>query len=236
MISRASRASRASRIEAAWDAERPSRGARLLYGAARTVLVGFCYLWFRMSVEGREHVPIQGAFILAPIHRSNLDTPIVASVTRRPLRFMGKDSLWAAHPVAAWVLSALGGFPVSRGTADRDALRRCQAILQAGQPLVLYPEGTRRHGERVTDTFDGPAFLALRTGVPIIPVGIAGSERAQRRGTKMIRPVKVRVVVGPPIVAHRAGQGRATSRRAVRELTEQVAAAVQTQFDAARRA
>jgi 1-acyl-sn-glycerol-3-phosphate acyltransferase len=227
---------RPRRVDAAWNVARPSRAARAFYGTARTVLVGLCYLWFRMSVEGRHHIPTRGAFILAPVHRSNLDTPIVAAVTRRPLRFMGKDSLWASHKVVAWVLSALGGFPVARGTADRDALRRCQAILEAGQPLVLYPEGTRKRGDVVEEVFDGPAFLALRTGVPIIPVGIAGSEAAQGRGATWIRPVKVRVVVGPPIRPARAETGRATSRRAVRALTEELQQAVQTQFDAARRA
>ena len=88
--------------------------ARAFYAMARAVCVGFCRLWFRMSVEGLEHVPATGAFVLAPVHRSNMDTPIVSVVTRRRLRYMGKDSLWKKS-FPRWALSALGGFPVTRG-------------------------------------------------------------------------------------------------------------------------
>jgi 1-acyl-sn-glycerol-3-phosphate acyltransferase len=223
-----------SRLDAAWNLSRPSPPARLFYAVCRFVLVGLCYLWFRLEVTGREHVPAHGGFILAPVHRSNLDTFIVASVTRRPLRFMGKDSLWQANRAFGWLLSALGAFPVARGTADRDALRRCQTVLEAGQPLVLYPEGTRQFGPDVQPIFDGPAFLAVRTGVPIIPVGIGGSERAQRKGSKLIRPAKVRVIVGEPIVPPIRDQGaRAASRRAVREVTTELHDALQPLFDRA---
>ncbi len=223
-----------ARIDAAWNSERPSIGARAFYAAAWVVLVGFSYLWFRMRVQGREHVPKHGGFILAPVHRSNLDTPIVAGVTRRPLRFMGKDGLWKANKAFGWMISSLGAFPVSRGTVDRDALRRCQTVLEAGQPLVLYPEGTRQFGPKLNELYDGPAFLALRTGVPIIPVGIGGSERAQRKGSKFVRPTKVRVVIGAPIHPPERGEGRATSRRAVRELTERLDRELQALFDEAR--
>lgn len=221
------------RLHAGWDSPRPSLATRAFYAAAWVVLVGFCYVWFRMRVEGRQHVPRTGAFILAPVHRSNLDTPIVAGVTRRAMRFMGKDGLWEANRQFGWMISALGAFPVSRGVADRDALRRCQQVLEAGQPLVLYPEGTRKSGPVVEDCFDGPAFLALRTGVPIVPVGIGGSERAQAKGSKFVRPAKVHVIIGAPILPERPPEGRATSRRAVRELTARVRDEVQRLFDEA---
>ncbi|MPY93769.1 MAG: 1-acyl-sn-glycerol-3-phosphate acyltransferase [Acidimicrobiia bacterium] len=223
----------ADRIDAAWNTAQPSRPARSFYAVARGLLVGGCYAWFRLEVDGRERVPGSGPFILAPVHRSNLDTPIVASVTRRPLRFMGKDSLWRANTLFSWVLSALGGFPVHRDSADREALRRCEAVLRAGQPLVLYPEGSRRSGPIVEGVKDGPAFLALRTGTPIVPVGIGGSERAQPKGRRLIRPVKVHVVVGEPLVPAVRGEGRATSRRAVREFSEQLHGELQALFDEA---
>ncbi|MEA3214743.1 MAG: CMP/dCMP kinase, partial [Acidimicrobiia bacterium] len=147
------------RLSAAWDTPKPARATREFYRLGRNLLVLLCTLWLRMRVEGKEKVPKAGGFILAPVHRSNLDTPIAAAVTRRPLRYMGKDSLWKANRFFAWVLSALGGFPVARGTADREALRRCQVILEAGQVLVLFPEGTRKFGPRVEELYDGPAFL-----------------------------------------------------------------------------
>ncbi len=218
----------------AWGVEIASRRARYLYVICRGVLVGLCYLGFRMEVQGRQNVPRTGGFILAPVHRSNLDTPMVASVTRRQLRFMGKDGLWQANALFGRFLSALGAFPVARGSVDREALRRCQQILEAGQPLVLYPEGTRQNGPVLHELFDGPAFLALRTGLPIVPVGIGGSERAQGKGQTFIRPTKVRLVVGPPIYPTPKGNGRATSRRAVRELTDQLRVELQELFDQSR--
>ena len=221
------------RHDAAWNTARPSLGARCFYRVARTACVVFCTVWLRMRVEGREHVPASGAFVLAPVHRSNLDTPIVAGVSRRPLRYMGKDSLFRDHRFFGWMLSALGGFPVARGTADRDALRRCQVILESGQPLVLFPEGTRRFGPVVEDLHDGPAFLACRAGVPIVPVGIGGSEKAQQKGRRFIRPAKVRVVIGAPLPPPSREEGQVTSRKAVKELTDRLQVELQVLFDRA---
>lgn len=83
--------------------------SRVFYWLIRSLIKVFCRIYFRLGVYGRENIPQSGAFILAPIHRSNVDTPIVSVVTKRRLRFMGKDSLWKVKPVGA-VLSALGGF------------------------------------------------------------------------------------------------------------------------------
>ena len=136
--------------------------------------------------------------MLAPIHRSYIDTPISSCLTRRRLRFMGKDTLWR-NGVSGWLLSSLGGFPVTRGTADREALRRCVAVLEAGEPLVLFPEGERKSGPTVQPLFDGAVYVALRAGVPIVPVGIGGSERVMPKGARFIHPHKVHVIVGAPI-------------------------------------
>lgn len=209
----------------------PTRGEQAFYKVARGVLVGACRLWFRLRVEGTHHLPRSGPVILAPVHRSNLDTPIVAATTTRMLRFMGKDSLWSHSRVVGRLLDALGAFPVARGTADREALRRCQDVLESGQPLVLFPEGTRRSGPVVEDVFDGPAFLAVRTGAPIVPIGIAGSELAQPRGSRWIRPVRVHVVVGAPIRPPEGGTRM--SRRAVREITAKLEGELQVLLDLA---
>jgi 1-acyl-sn-glycerol-3-phosphate acyltransferase len=222
------------RLEAAWDTPKPALATRLFFAVGRALLVGFCRVWLRLDVVGREKLPASGPFIMAPVHRSNLDTPIVAALTRRPLRYLGKDSLWKANKLFAWVLSALGGVPVARGSADREALRRCMVILRAGQPLVLFPEGTRQHGPQVEPLFDGPAYLAVKEGVPIVPVGIGGSEGAQQKGRKFIRPVKVCVIAGDPIVPPVVGEGRAAARPAVKALTEQLHTEIQKLFDDAR--
>ncbi|MDQ1425114.1 MAG: 1-acyl-sn-glycerol-3-phosphate acyltransferase, partial [Acidimicrobiaceae bacterium] len=169
-------------------------GARVFYAFGRALVVGSLKAWNRVEVTGGEHVPDRGPFILAPVHRSNLDTPFAAATTRRRLRFMGKDSLWKVRP-SGWLLSALGGFPVTRGSADREALKRCLDLLRAGEPLVLFPEGERKSGPLVQPLFDGPAYLASKANVPIVPVGIGGSERAMAKGARWIKPAKVYIVV-----------------------------------------
>ena len=205
--------------------------SRVAYAITRIVVAGCTRLWTRLSVEGREHVPMTGAFVLAPVHRSNMDTPISSCLTRRRLRFMGKDSLWKHRP-AAWLLSSLGGFPVARGTADRQALQRCIAVLAGGEPLVLFPEGERKSGPLVQPLFAGAAYVALKAGVPIVPVGIGGSERVMPKGAKFIHPHKVHVVIGAPITAPNAAGGR-VPRPVVREVTDELYATLQRLFDEA---
>jgi 1-acyl-sn-glycerol-3-phosphate acyltransferase len=206
------------------------RAQLLFYRVVRGILVAFDRVYWRLTVDGLDQVP-DGPFVLAPVHRSNVDTPLVAAVTTRRLRYMGKDTVWK-YRLPGWILSALGGFPVRRGIADREALRRCVEVLEGGEPLVVFPEGTRQSGPLVQPLFEGAAYLACRTGVPIVPVGIGGSERAMPKGARVLRPVKVHMVVGAPLLP--PGSGGRTSRRAVHELTEDLRQALQALFDEAR--
>lgn len=218
-----------TRVESFLAGQGPA--SRAAYAVARAVVAAFTRVWTGLRIEGRERIPATGAFVLAPVHRSIMDTPISACVTRRRLRFMGKDTLWKRRP-AAWLLSALGGFPVSRGTADREALKRCIAVLEAGEPLVLFPEGERKSGDVVQPLFDGAAYVALRAGVPIVPVGIGGSEAVLPKGSRFIRPRRVHVIVGEPIV-YPIGTGGRVPRVAVHEVTARLHETLQTLFDEA---
>lgn len=204
----------------------------ILYRFVRALIAGFCRLYWRMSIEGREHIPAHGPFVLAPVHRSNVDFAIASAVTRRRMRFMGKDSLFKVKPFAAFI-SALGAYPVHRGAADREALRRTIAMIEGGEPVVIFPEGTRQTGPEVQPLFEGAAYVATRTGVPIIPVGIGGSEKAMPKGAKLLYPVKVSVVIGPALHPKPPVDGKRTSRRAIHELTEQLHAELQKLFDQA---
>ena len=208
-----------------------SRLDRAAYQFVRFVVVTFCRVWCRMAVEGREHIPATGPFLLAPVHRSILDTPISSGVTGRKMRFMGADKYWKNRHFGR-LLSALGGFPVTRGSADREALARCIAVLQSGEPLVLFPEGERKSGPEVHPLFDGATYIAVKAGVPIIPVAIAGSERAMPKGAKFIYPRKVHVVVGAPIEVPSGETGKA-QRIAVRELSGRLHTELQRLLDTA---
>lgn len=206
--------------------------SRIFYWLIRSLIKAFCRTYFRLGVYGRENIPQSGAFILAPIHRSNVDTPIVSVVTKRRLRFMGKDSLWKIKPIGA-VLSALGGFPVTRGTADLEALKRCLAVLALGEPLVMFPEGTRQSGPNIHPLFDGAAYLSIKSGVPIIPVGFGGTEGVMPKGSKKVLPKKCSVVVGKPIYPPKSDAGR-LPRTATTDLTTELSDALQTVFDQAK--
>jgi len=200
----------------------------ILYQVVRSLISLVSRTYWRLTIEGRENVPATGAFVLAPVHRSFIDFALVSGVTRRRMRYMGKDSLWKVS-LFGKLISALGAFPVRRGAADREALRRSIEVVDGGEPLVLFPEGTRRFGPTIEDLFDGAAYVATRAGVPIVPVGIGGSERAMRKGERLPRPVKIHIVVGKPLDPPAKGDGRA-SRRAVHELTEQLHVELQRLF------
>lgn len=199
----------------------------------RAVLMVVSRILWRLSFEGLENVPREGSFVLAPVHRSFIDFGLVSGVTRRQLRYMGKDSLWR-NPLLGRFISTLGAYPVSRGSADRESMRVTEAIVAAGEPVVMFPEGTRRSGPVVAELLEGPAFVAARAGVPIVPVGIGGSELAMPKGSKVPRRVKIHVIVGAPIIPPALAEGRRhPSRRTYHELSVNLQRELQRLFDEA---
>jgi 1-acyl-sn-glycerol-3-phosphate acyltransferase len=202
------------------------------YAVARGLVEGVCRVYWRVEIRGREHIPGAGPYVIAPVHRSNIDTLLAGCLTHRRIRFMGKDSLWK-HGWSAALLSSLGGFPVHRGTPDREALRTCEEALREGEPVVLFPEGARQSGPTVHPLFEGASFVAARAGVPIVPVGIGGSEWAMPKGKKRILPVKVVMVVGAPIEVPARPPGGRVSRRLVTELSGRLHQELQALFDQA---
>lgn len=210
-----------------------SRSTKIFYWFIRALVVVICRSYLRLRVIGLENVPKSGAFVFAPTHRSTIDIPVASAATRRRMRFMGKDSIWKVKPIGK-IMSALGAFPVTRGSADLEALKRCIAVLQSGEPLVMFPEGTRHYGPEVQPLFDGAAYVALKTGVPIVPAGISGTEDVMRSGSKAIRFKKCRMVIGKPIPAVVPGGGRAT-RDQIAELTVTLQTELQRLLDEANR-
>jgi 1-acyl-sn-glycerol-3-phosphate acyltransferase len=201
------------------------------YSFARALITGACRVLFGVRVTGKENVPAAGAYIVAPSHRSLLDIPIAAAITPRRIRFMAKESLFKTK-FGATVFAALGAIRVERGTTDRGALRASQAALEEGEPLAIFPEGTRREGSELGELYDGAAYVALKLGVPIVPVGIGGSEQILATQKLVPRLHRVRVVVGKPI---RSAAAVGTVKRSqVAALTEELRVALQQCFDEAR--
>lgn len=203
-----------------------TKGQRVVFEMTRLLVVPLISGFFRVRYVGLENVPKNGAFILAPSHRSNVDFILLPGVTRRRMRFLGKDSIWK-YRIFASFFDSLGGIPVRRGTTDRESMRICSAVLSQGEPLVVFPEGTRKAGPVIEELFDGAAFLASKHAVPIVPVGIGGSDKAMPKGAKLPRRVHLTVIVGEPIPAPVGG------RSAIRSTTSELRSEIQRLFDQA---
>jgi len=203
----------------------------IFWRLVRTVVLALCRVLFRVRIVGREHVPATGAFILAPSHRSILDVPFAVFVTRRRVRFLAKQELFSSR-LGALLFPPLGGIPVERGTTDRAALRAADEVLVEGEPLAIFPEGTRRRGPVLGDLFHGAAYLALRRQVPIVPVGIGGSEEILPSGHVVPRPHRVVVVIGEPVEPPAGATAR--RRSDVLAVTEATRERLQAVFDEAR--
>lgn len=214
----------------------PTRWGRAVYRFCFTVVHWFSRIVFRVEISGGEHVPVDEPFILAPVHRSNLDFALITACAprhSRRWRYLAKDTLWKG----AWgrLFTTLGAIPVHRGTPDRDSLKACFAALEAGEPLILFPEGTRQSGDHVQELFDGVAYIQARAGVPVVPVGIGGSEAAMPKGAKFFRPRKVQLVIGAPIPPPERSEKGRVRRGAVKEATGELHRTLQELFDEAQR-
>lgn len=207
------------------------RGQRLTYRIIRGILELWCRTFWRMEVRGRDRLPASGPFVVSPVHRSYIDFAVIGAAVPRIMRFMGKDSVWKVERLGRF-LDHLGAFPVDRERVDRVALRNSERALELGDPLVMFPEGRRKEGPVVEDLQEGPAWIACRHRVPIVPVGIGNSDRAMPIGAKWLRPVKLTVIIGEPIYPDVPLTGR-VPRGKVAEMTEQLRVEVQRLYDEA---
>ncbi len=212
----------------------PTRLELAWYQVARAIVYGVAVAMWRYRVVGRENLPRSVPFVIAPSHRSYIDSPLAGCIVRRRVRYMGKSGVFE-KPVRAALFRSLGGFPVHRGTADREALRIGQAALAAGEPLIVFPEGGRRSGPVLGDLLDGPAYLATRANVPIVPVGVGGTEKILPVGASLPHLGRVVLVVGRPLWPPSLLDDGRVPRNKVRELTARLRVELQDLFDQARK-
>jgi 1-acyl-sn-glycerol-3-phosphate acyltransferase len=149
-------------------------------------------LFWGLDIEGTEHIPEKSGAIVAGNHSSWSDPLVLAAAIRRPLHFMAKAELFK-KPALAWLFSSINAFPVHREQADRQAIRTSQDKVSAGHLLGMFPEGTRNKTEGdLLPLKGGVALIAIKSGVPVIPVMVS---QGKRRGLR--RPF--RVTIGAPI-------------------------------------
>jgi 1-acyl-sn-glycerol-3-phosphate acyltransferase len=176
---------------------------------------------YRIEIRGAERVPATGAVILAANHESLADPWLLPLCTPRPVRYMAKAELWNI-PLVGFILGKFGVFPVARGAGDRGAIGRAAELLEEGQVLGIFPQGTclpfpDRHWYR------GAAKLAIATGATIVPTCLVGTERAMRPGKFKIGFPRIRILVGEPIEVAKGKPNLA----AAKALTDRIEAVVE---------
>lgn len=182
----------------------PRSWAQRPAGAIVSVLVS---ILGGFRTEGLENLPRTGPAIIAANHYTLMD-PLVAGLGTfwkigRVVHPVAKIQI-KGWPVLGWLGSQVGVIYVKRGTSDLDAQRALQAVLAAGRPLIIFPEGTRSPTGALIPARNGAALLALRSGAPIVPIGITGTEgMLSWRAIFGPRP-RAKVVIGQPFtLGHR---------------------------------
>ncbi len=176
--------------------------AGLWYLFWKMVLWAIAKVAFKLRIEGREHEPARGPFIVAANHASIIDPPLVGIALRHQAAYMAKHELFDA-PVLGPLLRSIGVFPVRRGEPDRRAIRKSLDVVQSGGILVMFPEGTRSPDGRLQKPEPGAAMIALRTGAAVLPAAVVNSHRILPKGARRPKFQQVIVRLGPPLTVPR---------------------------------
>jgi len=185
----------------------------ILYHAIRWFVIFVYHIVARIRLRGLYNVPKKGAFIIASNHLSWTDIPLIPFHLPRKVVYMAKEEYFNSR--LAWLVRFLGAFPVKRGEGDRQALRAGEEQLKKGNILVIFPEGTRSRTRTMARAHSGMGMIALRTGEPVVPVAIWGSENMLKKfGTP------VTISFGEPMVL--TPKGKKITREDIDEATDKV--------------
>ena len=175
---------------------------------------------FRVQVFGLENLPERGGYIVASNHRSHLDPPVLNSVFPEPLFFVAKEEL--LRPPLGLILRHMRAIPIRRGAGDVETLKKVQEILSMGCSVCIFPEGTRARPGEFLRPKSGVGLLAVRTGSPVVPVRIEGTDRVFPKGSKIPKPGNpIRVMIGKPKV-YSGEESLKTYRRVAEEIMEEI--------------
>ena len=195
-----------------------------IYSTGTFLMSGGIRLLGSVRVEGREMVPSSGPLLIVANHQSNIDPPLIAASLPRRIYFMAKQGMFRNPPVAA-VLKAYGVFPINRDGTDLAAVQWALRTLKSGASIILFPEGTRSPGA-MRQALPGVAMIALRSGAPILPVGITGSERVGALWKISLPRAEFRVKIGRPfnLPSSQGKLGREQLETTTTSIMERVAA------------
>jgi 1-acyl-sn-glycerol-3-phosphate acyltransferase len=191
--------------------------------AARRALIPVARVWFRPVVEGRDHVPRTGPVILAANHLSVLDSMVIPLLAPRPVSFLAKAEYFRPGRVSRPLFTALAAVPVDRGgyRAAQRSLELALDVLAAGRAFGIHPEGSRSRDGRLYRGRTGVAWLALKSGAPVVPVAVLGTDRVQPVGTLVPRPGRIIVRFGAPM-RFPSGAGSAVRRAVTDEIMDAI--------------
>jgi len=191
----------------------PYRMPMILWRLIRGVVRLIAAIIFDIHVVGRQNVPETGPLIIASNHLSWADVPLIPSFLKRKVVYMAKEETFQGN--MGWFVRFLGAFPVKRGEADRQSLRTAEEQLKAGRILSIFPEGTRSKIHKLGQAHAGMGLIALRSGAPVVPVAIYGSEKV----FKKFRP-RITIIFGEPMILR--PKGKKITREDIDESTEHV--------------
>ncbi|MFJ2620795.1 lysophospholipid acyltransferase family protein [Glutamicibacter sp. NPDC087344] len=183
-----------------------------IYTMTRSSIRGIIHGICRAEVTGLENVPKEGGFIVASNHLSFFDSLIIQALTPRDVAFFAKAEYFTTPGVKGKLMKSffesVGSIPVQRGeqAASVAALDSLVEIIEAGSGIGIYPEGTRSRDGKLYRGRTGVGWLALTTGVPVVPVGLIGTEKLQPAGTKGFRPTKFHIHYGEPLYFDKLGR------------------------------
>lgn len=175
------------------------------YPIVKVLITVLLNLLTRWQIRGKENVPRRGPLLVVANHINLADPPLVGVSLGRKAIFMAKHELFHSRLLSYFMLGC-GAFPVHRGRLDRKALRKADRVLAKGLVLVMFPEGQRSQNAQLMPAFSGAAVIALRSGVPILPVGITGTEKIKGVAWLWRRPeiiVNIGCPFSPPSVSGR---------------------------------
>ncbi len=172
----------------------------MIYWFAWVIWKGISALFFPRTIRGKENITLSGPFIIASNHLSNLDPMIIGLCFNRKLSYVAKDSLFKNN-IFAFFLHKVGAFPIKRDSSDFRALRETLRRLKAGCPVVVFPEGTRQKSKEATQKKApaGIGFMVAKSGLPVLPVYIKGSDKTMPPGAKGLKRHPVTVTFGAPL-------------------------------------
>ncbi len=203
------------------------RSSIFIYKIGRFIIRRFGHKYFRLYINDKTNLNLKGRFIIAPVHRSNLDAPLLNSCSNRRINSLAKIAMFKSR-FSLRLSAIIGCIPLDRDTSDRQGMELALEVLERDEPLMLFPEGLRSKGVKVEKIFGGCAFLAIKANAPVVPIGIYGTQEPMPPKKKFPKRGFVSIEVGDVIYPPKK-----ISKATRDEMTEKIHSEMQRLLDLA---